>query len=112
MSKKDEDTKIDRVYARGKHTPGCGYEPMNHWVVCDSCGFDIRAFDIKETWDHRQVCPTCWEPRQPQDFVRTKQDTIAAQGPIRTPPADINIDVTYVQPQQPIPPGTFNPNTL
>ena len=43
--------------ARGKHTKAPGYQPGNHWVVCDSCGFDIRAKDIRMSWDGRALCP-------------------------------------------------------
>lgn len=85
------DTYHARGNLRGKHTKAPGYQPGNHWVVCDSCGFDIRAFDIKETWDGRLVCPADWEPRHPQDFVRSKEDRIAAEQPIRTEPEPIFI---------------------
>ena len=92
MSKTNEDTKVPRGNYRGKHTANPGYRPMNHWVSCDSCGFDIRASDIRETWDNRLVCPADWEPRHPQEFVRAKKDTIAARHPVRPEPAPIYID--------------------
>lgn len=85
------DTYGPRGNMRGKHTPQAGYQPGNHWVVCDSCGFDIRAFDIMETWDGRLVCPSDWEPRHPQDFVRSKQEHIAAEYPVRPDPEPIFI---------------------
>ena len=134
MRKTNEDTKTPRGNFRGKHTASPGYQPMNHWVVCDSCGFDIRAEDIKETWDHRMVCPSDWEPRHPQDFVRSKQDHIRAEGPVRPDPTPIFIhdgcDETSAisgiaiagilvsgtgecrQVLPPIPAGTFGTNTL
>lgn len=134
MSKTNEDTRTPRGNFRGKHSSGPGYQPMNHWVVCDSCGFDIRANDIRETWDHRMVCPADWEPRQPQDFVRSRYDQIKAQGPVRPDPAKIFIDdgcdeTTAIAGLAisgiavcgigtcrviltPIPSGTFNMNTL
>lgn len=93
MSKTNEDTRTPRGNFRGKHTPGPGFQPMNHWVVCDSCGFDIRAQDIRETWDHRMVCPADWEPRHPQDFVRSRYDDMSAKSPVRPDPAKIFIDV-------------------
>lgn len=92
MSRTNEDTRTPRGNFRGKHTPGAGYQPLNHWVVCDSCGFDIRAQDIRETWDHRLVCPSDWEPRHPQDFVRSKYDDMSAKGPVRPPAPDVFID--------------------
>lgn len=91
MSRTNEDTRTPRGNFRGKHTPQAGYQPLNHWVVCDSCGFDIRAQDIRETWDHRLVCPSDWEPRHPQDFVRSKYDDMSAKGPVRPPAPDIFI---------------------
>ena len=111
MSKTNEDTKTPRGNFRGKHTGNQGYQPMNHWVVCDSCGFDIRAKDIRETWDHRMVCPSDWEPRHPQDFVRSKHDRIGAEEPVRPPPADNLLPSNPTPPGPGIPPGTFT-NTL
>ena len=122
---------------RGKHTSPSHYIPMDHWVVCDSCGFDIRSSDIRETWDGRLVCPSDWEPRHPQDFVRSKEEDISAKGPVRpdTDPVYIldcsssvaianqaicNLSVcgpasepgTLCRQQEQIPSGTFNTNTL
>lgn len=95
MSRTNEDTRTPRGNFRGKHT-GKTYEALNHWVVCDNCGFDIRAQDIRETWDHRLVCPADWEPRHPQDFVRSKYDDMSAKGPVRPPAPDVFIDVCDV----------------
>lgn len=95
-TKPNADTVIPRGNYRGKHT-GKSYEPKNHWVVCDVCGFDIRAKDIRMTWDNRAVCPSDWEPRHPQDFVRSKYDHIRANDPVRPPPEDIFIDVQFTQ---------------
>jgi len=89
--KSNSDTQFTQKDARGKHTAAPGYEAGNHWVVCDMCGFDIRAKDIKKTWDNRLVCPMDWEPRQPQDFVRSREDNIRALDPVRPPPEDVFI---------------------
>lgn len=118
----------------GKHTKAPGYEPGNHWVVCDSTGFDIRAKDIRMTWDGRAVCPEAWEPRHPQDFVRAVKDDISASQPIRPVPSPIEQDIFFklapaiagvaiaggsicgddapISTGPGVPPGTFNPNTL
>jgi len=70
---------------RGKHTLwGGGYQPGNHWVECEVCGCDIRAFDIKLRWDGLRVCPDDWETRHPQDFVRGRHDDIRAKEPVRS----------------------------
>ncbi|MHA2265017.1 MAG: hypothetical protein ACXAEN_21705, partial [Candidatus Thorarchaeota archaeon] len=50
-------------------------------VICDYCGEKKKQSECRTTWDNYLVCAdTCWEPRQPQDFVRAKVDKQ------RTPP--------------------------
>ena len=47
------------------------YAPGDHNVQCDRCDFKRKASECKMTWDNLFVCAdTCWEPRQPQDFLR------------------------------------------
>lgn len=53
-----------------------GYKPSythgGYKAICDSCGFLRKNFEMRMRWDGLFVCSdTCWEPRQPQDFVRT-----------------------------------------
>jgi hypothetical protein len=44
-------------------------------VICDYCGKKMKQSQCRLTWDNFLVCSdTCWEPRQPQDFVRGKVD--------------------------------------
>lgn len=69
-----------------KKTRSPGYQPGNHWVICDRCGFATRSQDARKTWDGLVVCPEDYEPRHPQDFVRARTDTIAAQGLVRPEP--------------------------
>lgn len=45
-----------------------------HNFICDQCGFKYKSKDMRKQWDGLITCPTCWEPRQPQDFVRGVQD--------------------------------------
>ena len=63
-----------------------GYDPGNHWVTCDRCGFEYRNDVMKKTWDNLWVCPYDWEPRQPQDFVRARRDKITPAGALRPVP--------------------------
>ena len=56
----------------------------NHWLICDVCGCAVRQKDAKLTWQGYAVCPDDWESRHPQDFVRSKNDRIAAEGLIRS----------------------------
>lgn len=44
-------------------------------VICDRCGFKKKRSEVKLEWDNLLVCSdTCWEARQPQDFVRAVPD--------------------------------------
>ena len=99
--------------AHGKHTANPGWDSGDNWVVCDICGFDIKASDIKKTWDNLLVCPDDYNPRHEQDFVRARKDKIAATI-VRSEQEDVEISVTYsnLGADDTIPAGTFNPNTL
>jgi hypothetical protein len=56
-------------------------------VVCDRCGFDIYSKDIRIQWDNQVVCPTCYDQRHPQDFVRGRHDDFTVW-PVRTDSTD------------------------
>lgn len=51
------------------YKPGC-------WnVICDACGFKRKSDEVRKRWDGFIVCSdTCWEPRHPQDFIRSRPD--------------------------------------
>lgn len=56
------------------------YLALGDWnAKCDKCGFKFKASMLKLEWDNLYVCPSCWEIRHPQDFVRGVQD-------VQTPP--------------------------
>lgn len=46
-------------------------------AICDDCGWEYKASELKSRWDGLRVCYKCWEPRHPQDFVRSVTDTQA-----------------------------------
>lgn len=50
------------------------YRPGDHYVICDECGFKVRASETRKRWDGVRVCTKDWEPRHPQDFVRGRSD--------------------------------------
>jgi hypothetical protein len=72
----------------GKKTKNPGWQSGNHWVICEVCGFAIRAKDARLTWDDRIVCPEDFEVRHPQDFVRGRADRQAADGLVSPEVAD------------------------
>ncbi len=43
-------------------------------AVCDDCGKDYLASELRKRWDYLMVCSTCFEERQPQDYVRGSVD--------------------------------------
>jgi hypothetical protein len=43
-------------------------------MACDECGRGFKAGELKKRWDGAYTCSACWEPRQPQDFVRGVKD--------------------------------------
>ena len=52
-----------------------GYKPSwrsgDYKAICDRCGRTRKGSELKIEWDMYFVCAdSCWEPRQPQDFVR------------------------------------------
>ena len=60
-------------------------------ALCYFCGFKFKANEMRKHWQGFYVCERCWEPRQPQDFVRAIPDKMAA--PWAQPvPADSFID--------------------
>jgi len=63
-------------------------------VICDRCGEKYKAGQIRKEWTGLMVCEGCWEPRHPQDFIRTVPDTMSVPY-VRPRPADIFIGPTY-----------------
>lgn len=63
--------------------PGKGradYLVEGDWnAVCYFDGFKYKASELRRHWQGFYVCKTCWETRQPQDFVRSLPD-------VQTPP--------------------------
>lgn len=45
-------------------------------AVCFECGRKRKASTLKKNWQGYYVCKEHWEPRQPQDFVRSVPDVI------------------------------------
>lgn len=74
------------------HSRNPGYQPGNHWLVCDVCGFDYRFSDMKRRWDGAWVCKKDFEERHPQDFVRGRRDHIRV--PVARPTSTIGIRST------------------
>lgn len=60
--------------------PKLGYYQIGQAnMICDQCGRGFKSSDISKRWDNALVCKQCWEPRQPQDFVRGITDNPSFQ---------------------------------
>jgi len=55
--------------------PQHSYYAMGQFnFVCDQCGLVFKSSEGIARWDGAMVDARCWEPRQPQDFVRGVPD--------------------------------------
>jgi hypothetical protein len=63
------------------------YLPGAHNVICDRTGFKIKSTQARKEWTGRVVRVESWEPRHPQDFLRSFQDDQSVPDP-RPRPAD------------------------
>lgn len=64
------------------------YRPGDWLVICDVCGFKLKASSSRKRWDGLVVCQADWEARHPMDFIKTPTDKISV--PFTRPrPTDI-----------------------
>lgn len=73
------------------------YKPKVWNAFCDSCGFKFKSTDLRLRWDGLMVDNACWEPRQPQDFLRAVVET-SNKLPWSRPSDGANSDATFVGP--------------
>ena len=94
---------------RGRHGENPGYRPGDNWSTCQRCGFDVYASDLREDGykPGLMVCPKCYDPPHPQDYVRVRTEdtaplpgstgsidsysTVAAVGSTEIPPATFGL---------------------
>lgn len=65
-------------------------------AICDSCGFTFLASELRQKYDNAFVCSGCWEPRHPQELLRTRKDKITVSYS-RPEAEDIFVEVTYTE---------------
>lgn len=46
------------------------YDKGDWKAICDICGRERKASELRQRWDGFMVCPDDYEVRHPQDFVR------------------------------------------
>lgn len=60
---------------------GTYYLPGAHSVLCDRTGFKVKSTQVRKQWDGLVVRSESWEPRHPQDLIRSVQDHQAVADP-------------------------------
>lgn len=74
------------------------YFALGDWNIrCDACGRKLKGSQAKTMWNGLKVCPEHWEPRQPQDFVRSIQEHPTP--PFVRKPPDLFIGFDYIVPE-------------
>lgn len=43
-------------------------------TLCPICGFKFKANQMRKRWDGYMVDSKCWEPRHPQEYLRSIPD--------------------------------------
>lgn len=65
------------------------YLALGDWnTVCFECGMKFKASIMRKHWQGYWVCPTHWEARHPQDFVKGLPDD-QTPGWVQPKPADV-----------------------
>lgn len=55
--------------------PNADYYLHRSWnVICDRCDGKFKAHQLKREWTGLMVCKGCWDPKDPQDFVKVTKD--------------------------------------
>ena len=70
-------------------------------VTCDVCSKKIKASDAKQRWDGLIVCPSDFEHRHEQDYVKARTDKITVPFTRPIPPltfTNVSNIVYYVDP--------------
>lgn len=71
------------------------YIPGEFNVTCDVCSKKIKAQDAKQRWDGLIVCPSDFEHRHEQDYVRARTDKITVPFTRPIPPLTFT-NVSYI----------------
>lgn len=90
------------------------YKPGDWKVYCPVCSGFRYASSLKPRWDGLKVCPECWEPRHPQEFVRGVSDEVSVPFTYKDPERDvtavsINRDTSDVRNSSGSPSGVLTP---
>lgn len=71
------------------------YEPGSFNRICDRTGFKVKANATRKEWNNSIVREESYEPRQPQDLIRSRPDNQAVTDP-RAEADDVFVGVNDV----------------
>lgn len=78
------------------------YYSEGDWnAVCSVCGGKFKASELIRHWQGFYRCRRCWEPRQPQDFVRAVPDNMTV--PWAQPPSQTFVQICTINGQSALP---------
>lgn len=64
-------------------------------AICDICGMEYKADQLRKNWKGLYVCSSDYETRQPQEFIRARHEDTSVPWS-RPEPADDNVLVCYM----------------
>lgn len=73
------------------------YRAGGTWAICDECGGKFRLSELRKRWDKALVCRNDWEPRHPQESLRSIRDRVRVEGATRSEPADVFVTTPITQ---------------
>lgn len=53
---------------------GTRFAPGDHNIICDRTGQKIKRSEARKEWNNMIVRKRSWEPRHPQDLLRSRPD--------------------------------------
>lgn len=53
------------------------YVPGDWNAVCDICGFNFKASELRDNWKGQKVCKDDFETQHPQMFVRPRPEKVS-----------------------------------
>lgn len=64
------------------------YRDGDYNVICDRTGFKLKRSECRKEWNNMIVRKESWEPRHPQDLLRSRPDSQHVDDPRSDRPGD------------------------
>ena len=77
------------------------YKKGTYNAVCDICGFEYKADEMRKNWKGLYVCKKDFETRHPQDYLRARVENTSVPW-CRPEPEDVFIPLCTLTTQQAI----------